>query len=222
MSRFFNLIPHHPIVGTCVTLLLAINGSAALAADGNGALYDAQAPADAAFIRVLNLDNTAADVLVSGKSASQKISAGQLGGYLFVDAGAHQVTVNSATTQLDVGKSSAKTLIFNHNGLTSLDDTYSDDSKKALVAFYNLTQQPLTLKTLDGKHAIVADIGPMSNGARKVNELKIAFAAYQGDQQIAVFDETFLKKGRSYSFLAIETQGQVKALSVANSVDSIE
>ena len=40
------------------------------AQDGNAALYDAVAPAGSAYLRVLNLSASGAEVMLSGKSAA--------------------------------------------------------------------------------------------------------------------------------------------------------
>ncbi|HAB02248.1 MAG TPA: alginate O-acetyltransferase, partial [Pseudomonas sp.] len=48
-------------------IALAAVGHTALAAEGNADLYDAVAPADSAFVRVLNLSDSNIDVTLSGK-----------------------------------------------------------------------------------------------------------------------------------------------------------
>ncbi|GAD60831.1 alginate O-acetyltransferase AlgF [Aquipseudomonas alcaligenes] len=192
------------------------------AQDGNAALYDAVAPAGSAYLRVLNLSASGAEVMLSGKSAAQKVSAGQLGNYLFSAPGTHKVTVGGASLQADLKPSSATTLVYDGSNLQAIADNYVEDSKKAQIAFYNLTDKPLSLKTLDGKHAVVEGVASQQAGTRMVNEIKIGFAAYAGEQNLARFDELFLKKGRSYSYVVIPSGAGVRTIAAMNGLDSIK
>lgn len=187
----------------------------------NEDLYDAVAPANSAFLRVLNLTGSGADVKVTGKSATQKVTAGQLGGYMFSPAGKVSITVNKVAGEYDLAADTATTFVFDGNALIKLDDKYVNDPRKALVSFYNLSDKPVALKTADGKHALVEELGKNATGNRLVNEIKIALAAYAGDSKVADFDEQFLKKGRSYSYVLIEQGGRLRTIAVANAVDPI-
>lgn len=209
------------LLGSLLSLVLFVPGPSH-AADGNGGLYASPPPPGSAFVRVLNLAGTPVDVQLKGKSKAQKVSGGHVGGYLYVAPGSQQLTVDKASLDLGLKSDSATTVIYDGKALKPIVDTYSMDPTKALVAFYNLTEKPLALKTLDGKHAIVDNIAQNQMGTRLVNEIKIGFAAYSGDQNVAKFDEQFLKKGGTYSYVAIAQGGQVRTLSLANSFDSLQ
>lgn len=209
----------------CLVSLLLLAPLAPLtsqAQDGNAALYGPVAPAGSAYVRVLNLSDVAAEVMLSGKTSAQKVNAGQLGAYMFIPPGSITVTVNQTNQQTSLESNSAYTLVYDGSSLQSIVDPYANDPKKALVAFYNLTDQPLALKTQDGKHAIVDNIDKNHSGVRPVNEIKIGFAAFNGEQSVAKFDEQLLKKGRSYSYLVIPEGSSYRAISQANSLDAIE
>lgn len=192
------------------------------AQDANADLYDATAPANSAFIRVLNLGNTVVEVTLSGKKTSQKIGPGQLGGYRFTPPGSTRIAVNGASTEPQLQANTASTLLYQDGQLTLLKDSYVNEPKKAQLAFYNLADQEVALKTLDGKHVVVDPIGKAQTGGRMVNEFKIAFAAYAGDTSIASFDEMFLKKGRSYSYVLIPQGTGYRTISQANAIDPAE
>lgn len=190
-------------------------------AQANADLYDAVAPANSAFLRVLNLTGSGADVKVSGKSATQKVTAGQIGGYMFTPAGTTKITVNKVSGEYDLAADTATTFVFDGKELIKLDDKYVNDPRKALVSFYNLTDKEVALKTADGKHAIVDALGKNKTGNRLVNEIKITLAAYAGDSKVMGFDEQFLKKGRSYSYVLIEQGGKLRTIAAPNAVDPI-
>jgi len=72
---------------------------------------------------------------------------------------------------------------------------------------------------VDGKHVIVDPLSNGQTGSRMVNEIKIGFAAYEAEQKVASFDELFLKKGRSYSYVLLPGG---RSMSLANSIDPTE
>lgn len=190
-------------------------------AQANADLYDAVAPANSAFLRVLNLTGNGADVKVTGKTATQKVTAGQIGGYMFTPAGKTKISVNSVSGEYDLVADTATTFVFDGKALIKLDDKYVNDPRKALVSFYNLSDKKVALKTADGKHALVDELGKNETGNRLVNEIKITLAAYAGDSKVVGFDEQFLKKGRSYSYVLIEQGGKLRTIAVPNAVDPI-
>lgn len=204
-----------------ISLLLLASGFSH-GAGGNDALYPSPPPAGSAFVRVLNLTGTSVDVLLNGKSKAQKVSGGHIGGYLYIAPGSRKLNVGETSFELNLKAESAITVIYDGKNLKPITDVYSLDPTKASVAFYNLTESPLSLKTSDGKHAIVDAVAKDQMGTRLVNEIKIGFAIYNGEQNIAKFSEQFLRKGASYSYVALLQGGQVKTLSLANSFDGLQ
>lgn len=205
-----------------VALAVLFSGSSVYAADGNAALYDATAPADSAYVRVFNLTNAAIDVKVSSKSAAQPISAYQMGDYLFLAQGQHDIALGSLNVSLSFSKNEVKTLLFDGTQLKVVNDSLFESVKKARVGLYNFSSQAVALKTANGKHEVVKSVTPGDSGFREVNEIKMVFSAYQDGKSVATFDETFLKKGRSYSYVVYEENGGIVAQVVANKVASIE
>ena len=204
------------------TSALLLGSSAAHAAEGNADLYDAVAPADSAFVRVLNLSSANIDVTLSGKITPQRVAAGQLSGYRFTPAGAHKIAVGGTAIEPQLKANAASTVVYDGNKLTLIADKYVNEPKKAQVAFYNLTPAQAALKTVDGKHVIVEPLGKDQTGSRMVNEIKIGFAAYVDEQNVARFDELFLKKGRSYSYMLLPKGAGYQSMSLANSIDPSE
>ena len=204
------------------TSALLLGSAAAHGAEGNADLYDAVAPADSAFVRVLNLSGANIDVTLSGKISPQRVAAGQLSGYRFTPAGAHKIAVGATAIEPQLKANAASTVVYDGNKLTLIADKYVNEPKKAQVAFYNLTPAQAALKTVDGKHVIVEPLGKDQTGSRMVNEIKIGFAAYVDEQNVARFDELFLKKGRSYSYVLLPKGAGYQSMSLANSIDPSE
>lgn len=202
---------------TAIALVAASH--TALAAEGNADLYDAVAPADSAFVRVLNLSDSNIDVTLSGKVNPQRVAAGQLSGYRFTPAGPHKIAVGSKSIEPQLKANAASTVVYDGKQLKLISDKYVNEPKKAQIAFYNLTTSQAALKTSDGKHEVVKTLGNGETGTRMVNEIKIDFAAYQQDTKVASFDEQFLKKGRSYSYVLLPGN---RSMTLANSIDPTE
>ncbi|MFI7857508.1 alginate O-acetyltransferase AlgF [Pseudomonas promysalinigenes] len=200
-------------------IAMATAGHTVLAAEGNADLYDAVAPADSAFVRVLNLSDSNIDVSLSGKVNPQRVAAGQLSGYRFTPAGPHKITIAGKSIEPQLKANAASTVVYDGKQLKLISDKYVNEPKKAQIAFYNLTQNPAALKTSDGKHDVVQTLGNGETGTRMVNEIKIDFAAYQQDTKVASFDEQFLKKGRSYSYVLLPGN---RSMTLANSIDPTE
>ena len=200
-------------------MALATASHTALAAEGNADLYDAVAPADSAFVRVLNLSASNIEVTLSGKVNPQRVAAGQLSGYRFTPAGAHKIAVGGKAIEPQLKANAASTVVYDGKQLTLISDKYVNEPKKAQIAFYNLTPAQATLRTADGKHEVVKALTKGQTGTRMVNEIKLDFAAYAQDTKVASFDEQFLKKGRSYSYVLLPGN---RSMTLANSIDPTE
>lgn len=207
--------PRHLIAAAA----LLLGSTASLAADSNADLYDAVAPADSAFVRVLNLSDRSIDVTLSGKVNPQKVAPGQLSGYRFTPAGSHKIAVDKQAIEPQLKANAASTVVYDGKGLVLIADKYVNEPKKAQIAFYNLTPAQAALKTTDGKTAVIDPLGKDQTNSRLVNEIKIGFAAYVDQKHVAQFDDLFLKKGRSYSYVLLPEGSGYKSISVANSID---
>src|SRR5690606_1406975 len=150
----------------------------AQAQDGNAALYGPVPPADAAFVRVLNLTGELAEVAVTGKSRTQSVGAGRLGNFIFMEPGPRKISVGSRHFEDTLGAHAALTLVFDGQSLKPILETFSENPKKALVSFYNLTEQPLALRTADGRYTLIDNVAAQQAGSRSVNEIKVGLAAY--------------------------------------------
>ena len=209
-------------ISRALIILLTIASAAAQAQDGNADLYDPVAPANSAFVRVLNLSERNIEVTLSSKNKPQAVTSGQFGGYRFVAPGKHRIAVGDKALESELKANTASTVIYRDGELLLIADQFVNEPRKALIAFYNLTEKPAALKTVDGQHVVVDMITRDQTGSRMVNELKIAFAAYAEADKLVSFDELFLKKGRSYSYALLPAGNGYRAITLANSIDPTE
>lgn len=192
-------------------------------AEADAALYDASAPPGSAFIRIINMRPESLEVSTPEKQEVLTVSSFQVGEYLFLTGGTeHALSLQGQQFSQRFEKDSATTLVVDGDRVTALEDTYYTGRKKALISFYNLTSKPLALKTENGNHAVVDTLASQSNGTRQINEIKIGLAAWDESGAVATFAPVFLKKGRSYSYVVYEMEGQFKPLVAADAISSIE
>ncbi|WP_041523924.1 alginate O-acetyltransferase AlgF [Gilvimarinus agarilyticus] len=187
-------------------------------ADENAALYGDAIPEDAAFVRIANVSDQPATFIVDGKT--QSVGGRQMGGYLILKEGDYPVEVNGLKESLMLKPKSGITLSYDGKSLVPLVDALPEDTRKSQVMFYNFSQQPLALKTGDGKYVIIDAVAPGQSGVRAVNEVKMPFSAYAGDQPVANYEPILLRKGQTYSYVIMQGDaGELTAQAKANTVD---
>ncbi len=173
-------------------------------ADPNEELYDAVAPADSAFVRLLNVQQQPANFNIDGFSKTFLVGAAQVSPYLFMPAGDYQFSAGSTQLSLTLPKDRAFTLVFDGSQMVPIEDQMPENAQRALVAFYNLTTSESALKTADGSVDLVSSLRPSTAGFREINEVRMAFVAFNDAQPQATFDPLLLRKGRSYSFVIVD------------------
>ncbi|WP_339897221.1 alginate O-acetyltransferase AlgF [uncultured Gilvimarinus sp.] len=200
--------------------VVAISGLQSRAmADENAALYDDAIPEDAAFVRIANVSDQAATFIVDGKK--QSVGSRQMGGYLILKEGDYPAEVNGLKEFLLLKPKSGLTLRYDGKSLVTLVDTFPEDTRKSQVMFYNFSEQTLALKTGDGKHVIIDSVAPGQSGVRAVNEVKMPFSAYAGDEPVASYEPLLLRKGQTYSYVVMQGDaGELIAQAKANTVDA--
>lgn len=207
---------------SCMALLwVAASMNAAVAQDDQAQLYDAVAPEGSAFVRVLNVTGNSVEVTLTSKINPQRVPAHQFGGYRFLPPGASNITVAGISLDMELAPDSATTVVYDGQ-LLLLKDDIVEEPQKAQISFYNFTDTGVALKTLDGKHAVVDTLDPSNNGTRMVNEVKVGFSAYTGENSLASYEAQLLRKGRSYSYAIFGEAGDYRSIMWANSIDATE
>jgi len=195
---------------------------AALPAFAQEDLYDAVAPPDSGYVRLLNSSDQPLVLKISGYDKEHVAPSGQFSPYIFLSPGRYDITVGNEKTTLELATKQTMTLAANGSTLSALNDDIAQSAKKALIGFYNFSDQPMALKTQDGKVAIVDTLEPGKSGFREVNEVNIALSVYHDGEKVSDYESTLLRKGRSYSYLVFGAPGQYKTRIGNSEVDSPE
>lgn len=181
-------------------------------------LYDPAPPADAAFVRAVHASAGAGAVTpdLGGKSVAS-VSYGEVSTYVVVPMGQRSMELGTGTSaDLNVSAGSFYTVALGSGGVVSLEDPINNNLAKALLVFYNLSDQPVSLRTADGGTTIVDTIAPGELGHRAVNPIEVALAAWGDSGAITSFDALQLERGAAYSVFVLGSGAEAKAVFTKN------
>ena len=204
-------------LGTCA-LALGLGMLQAHAAD-DGALYGPKAPKGSAFVRAYNASSAELDVSV-GQTQLKQISPLGSSDFKFLPAGSYQAQVGTAQMPVQlqpehyyplVSQSGAKPRLVEEPPFTS--------RQKAMLRVQNLSDSTLSLKTADGKTAVVADVAPDGRGDREINPVKVGLALFEGERKVADLKPVTLERGEVVSLFVTGGQGKLSPVWVKRPID---
>ncbi len=201
------------------SLLVSMN----MAQAGEDALYAAEAPDGAAFIRVVNADASGALAEATvGDKVIKEVSPLEASPYIYLPEGSYQVKVDGQQMTVDMKKDEFYTLVVLDSGETKLmKDVAFDNPRKALLSFYNLTGTGgVTLKTSDGKVDVIEAVDSLDVANREINAVSIALGAFQSNEALATSSEVNLQRGKVFSVFAIDVGGEPRLVISENRVDT--
>ncbi len=185
-------------------------------------LYDPVAPEGSAFVRLINAGTKEDGVIptIRGK-AYGNVSYDKVGAYVPLKEGAADITARDAKASETLASGAYYTAVLNGDALTVLKDEAVKDQSKALIAFYNLSDKKLSLKTADGKIEVVAATDTGKSGFREINPLAIQLALYDGDTKVADVPAVELKRNASTAVVALKGKdGKIAAVQAAATTDT--
>jgi alginate O-acetyltransferase complex protein AlgF len=186
-------------IGRSGIFLLGLLASFA-ASGGDEALYGPAAPADSAFVRVFNASSASIEKASVGSETFNDILSFESSEFVFLPAGQYTLTVGTAKQPVTLAKNRFYTAVYENGKLKVLDNERYSNRMKALVMVYNMIEgAPVSLKTADGKTAVVENVAPNAMGSREVNPVKAQFALFSGDQRAASVKQINLERGKVFS-----------------------
>jgi len=190
---------------------------------GEGGLYDAPPPPDAAFVRVLNAADSG-NLELAIADASFSVGAGALSPYEFVTKGSYDATWASITLPLSVEAQKFYTIIVPADGTEPkvVEDAALANPARAGLYFYNATAKSLQLDAkVNGKQAaIFQDVAPGATAFREVNPFEVAFIVVDGDAPVFELPATAMVRQQGTSVVAMTGADGVTAIQAVNSVQA--
>ena len=212
---------NHSISKLLASFVLTAGLAATPALAGEGGLYDAPPPPDAAYVRVLNA-GTAGTLDLTVADASFSVGAGALSPYEFVTKGSYDATWASSKLPLSVDAQKYYTIIVPGDGSEPrlVEDEALANPARAGLYFYNATTKPLQLDAkVNGKQAaIFKDVAPGQTAFREVNPFEVAFIVVDGDAPAFELPATAMVRQQGTSVVAIPAADGVTAIQSINSV----
>lgn len=210
------------LMKTAVTLLFSVLFPV-LSQAGEDALYAADAPDGATFIRVVNADvsGNIPQATIGGK-AIKDVEPLAASPYIHLPAGTYQLEVGEQAAPVTMEKDRFYTAVVLDSGeLEILTDKTFENPRKALISFYNLTESGgISLKTADGKVAVIEPVESLAVANREINAVKVALAAFDSGDALASTSPVNLQRGTVFSFFMIDVGGSPRLVVVENRVDT--
>jgi alginate O-acetyltransferase complex protein AlgF len=189
---------------------LVLLGAALIAADaaraGDEGLYGPAAPPGSAFIRVFNGTGQS---LLDGKVGPEtfnEIPPYEASEFTFLPPGNYTLNAGGTSAAVSLKADRFYTAALLNGKIQVLDNERYGNRLKALVIVYNLAGGgEVSLRTADGKTAVVDKVAPNGIGQREVNAVKTQLALYRGEQRVASTQPIALERGRAFSLFVAGT-----------------
>lgn len=166
-------------------------------AGADAALYGPTAPKGSTFVRVYNATSAPVSANV-GNTAINQVAAQGSSDFSFMPQGDYSAKLGSQTVPVKLAADKYYTLVNSSSGKPQLiEEPPFKNKQKALVRVQNLSDQPLTLKTADGKTEVVKPVAASARGEREINPVKVNLALYQGDKKVSDVKPVALERGEA-------------------------
>ena len=167
---------------------------------GQEGLYGAAAPADAAFVRVVNAQTEPLTELWIGATRFAALAARAASPYRPVNPGIHQVFVGSRSEELIPRRGVYYTVLVTTNTLAIVEDTAHTRPDRAQIVLYNVSGvDSLSLRTADADATVIPDVSTGSSGTAQVNAVPVELALFRGGERLEILGDLGLTRGQSYS-----------------------
>ncbi|WP_252273201.1 alginate O-acetyltransferase AlgF [Pseudomonas subflava] len=176
---------------SCLSLGVAIN----VAHADEGGLYGPTAPAGSAFVRAYNAGSSELD-LTLGSVSIKDVGPRASSDFSFLPAGSYSASASGKSLPVDLKANQYYTLVQLPSGeLKLVEDPAFKNRQKALVRIQNLSDTPVSLKTADGKTAVIESVAGKSRGDREINPVKVRMALFAGDRKVSELSPVVLERG---------------------------
>ncbi len=201
--------PHnHPRLIASGALLFASLCCWQVQAD-DAALYGPAAPKGSTFVRLYNASNQEVSAQV-GTASLEDVGPLASTDFSFMPGGNYSAKVGSQNMSVQLGADRYYTLVNLPSGQPRLvEEKPFRNKQKALLRVQNLTDTPLSVKTADGKTAVVENVAPQSAGDREINPVKVNLALFAGNQKVSDLKPVALTRGEVVCLYVTGSSGKL-------------
>lgn len=210
-------IPPRTLAWSLALLAGAVGALACAPAHGDEGLYGPAAPPGSAFVRVFNGTPQSIEDVRVGTEDLNEVGAYEASEFTFLPPGSHALVAGTVKQSLSLKPDRYYTAAIVDGKVRLLDNERYANRMKALVIVYNLVDgADLSLRTADGRTAVVDKIAPNATGQREVNAVRTQLALYRGDQRVASVRPVALERGRAFSLFVTGSADQPMPVWVVN------
>lgn len=168
------------------------------------ALYAAQPPADAAFIRILDAQSIPLSVRMGNRAFEMAFS--DVGPYRVVTKGTQRIQFSQKGKTVDhtlnVEAGRFYSLVVSEGlSVKTFSDQYSGKLTKSRIHVYNLSGSGLQIKTSDGKTTLIDSLAPNSYQMLSVNPVKASLGVFENNVRKSTTPQTQLVANTAYSLV---------------------
>jgi len=194
-------------------LLLSLIGWTVPVPANEAALYDPAPPPGSAYLRLINANAKGAISLTLDGSAFVSSPEASASDYIVTPQGAKSAGFGGKDLPVTLGAGKFYSIVVSAGQAKLIEDPILKTRAKALLRMYNLSgKTSLSLKTVDGKVAIVDGVAAGGAGDREVSAATLKLAIYDGASKLAETPEVAIKRGFVYSALVIGSGDSVKTV----------
>ncbi len=194
-------------------LLLSLVGWSVPALANEAGLYDPAPPPGSAYLRLINANAKGAISLSLDGSAFVSSPEASASDYIVVPQGAKNAGFGGKDLTVTLGAGKFYSIVVAAGQGRLVEDPILKTRAKALLRIYNLSSKAaLSLKTGDGKVAIIEGVAAAAAADREVSAATLKLAVFEGANKLAETPEVAIKRGFAYSVLAIGSGDGVKVV----------
>ncbi len=198
----------------CMVMMNMVSAHAA----GDQGLYDPKPPADAAFVRFINLESATLDIS-GGGIASKKVASDSASDFFVVSQGKQTFAYGSKSADMTIEAGKYYTVALSDTKVTVVNDGILVHPAKSMLYFYNFSgQEALTLFAPKQNVVIFKEVKTEAGTSREINPLALELSVRQGDKDLATLAPLSLTPRTGYSIIAFPDGKGVKAVVVENVV----
>ncbi len=194
-------------------LLLGLIGGSVPALANEAGLYDPAPPPGSSYLRLINANAKGAISLSLDGSAFVSAPEASASDYIVVPQGAKSAGFGGKDLTVTLGAGKFYSIVVSAGQGRLVEDPILKSRAKALLRMYNLTAKTaLSLKTADGKVAIIDNVAAAAASDREVSGATLKLAVFDGAAKLAETPEVAIKRGFVYSVMAIGSGDSIKAV----------
>ncbi len=168
-------------------------------------LYAPAPPADAAFVRIINVSQDTL-ALTIGDMPYGDLAFTETSPYRVVIQGDRAIQAGLLSQEFSVEVGKFYTVAVTPDSITILEDKANENRAKALLSVYNLSDiETVDLKTADGATDVILGVAKGSESSIEVNGISVALGVFSNGQALHTFDEVSLERGAAYSTIVLGT-----------------